>query len=36
MAQEIRITVEEVLGILDGKAAVKKNVNGEQNVNGER
>jgi DNA-binding transcriptional MerR regulator len=36
MAQEIRITVEEVLGILDGKAGVKKNVNGEQNVNGER
>jgi DNA-binding transcriptional MerR regulator len=36
MAQEIRTTVEEVLGILDGKAPVKKNVNGEQNVNGER
>ena len=30
MAQEIRITVEEVLGILDGKAPVKKPVNGEQ------
>jgi DNA-binding transcriptional MerR regulator len=30
MAQEIRTTVEEVLGILDGKAPVKKNVNGEQ------
>jgi DNA-binding transcriptional MerR regulator len=36
MAQEIRTTVEEVLGILDGKAPAKKNVNGEQNVNGER
>jgi DNA-binding transcriptional MerR regulator len=30
MAQEIRITVEEVLGLLDGKAPAKKNVNGEQ------
>jgi DNA-binding transcriptional MerR regulator len=30
MAQEIRITVEEVLGILDGKTPPKKNVNGEQ------
>ena len=30
MAQEIRITVEEVLGILDGKTPAKKNVNGEQ------
>jgi DNA-binding transcriptional MerR regulator len=30
MAQEIRTTVEEVLGILDGKTQVKKNVNGEQ------
>ena len=30
MAQEIRTTVEEVLGILDGKAIAKKNVNSEQ------
>jgi DNA-binding transcriptional MerR regulator len=31
MAQEIRTTVEEVVGILDGKTPpVKKNVNGEQ------
>jgi DNA-binding transcriptional MerR regulator len=30
MAQEIRTTVEEVLGILDGKTPVKKPVNGEQ------
>jgi DNA-binding transcriptional MerR regulator len=30
MAQELRVTVEEVLGILDGKAPPKKNVNGEQ------
>jgi DNA-binding transcriptional MerR regulator len=30
MAQEIRTTVEEVLGILDGKTPAKKNVNGEQ------
>jgi DNA-binding transcriptional MerR regulator len=29
MAQEIRVTVEEVLGILDGKPVVKKNVNSE-------
>jgi DNA-binding transcriptional MerR regulator len=37
MAQEIRTTVEEVVGILDGKTPpVKKTVNGEQNVNGER
>jgi DNA-binding transcriptional MerR regulator len=30
MAQEIRTTVEEVLGILDGKTPPKKPVNGEQ------
>jgi DNA-binding transcriptional MerR regulator len=36
MAQEIRTTVEEVVGILDGKPPVKKNVSSEQNVNGER
>ena len=30
MAQEIRTTVEEVLGILDGKTPPKKSVNGEQ------
>ena len=30
MAQEIRTTLEEVLGILDGKTPPKKNVNGEQ------
>ena len=29
MAQEISTTVEEVLGILDGKQAAKKNVNSE-------
>jgi DNA-binding transcriptional MerR regulator len=36
MAQEIRTTVEEVVGILEGKAPPRKTVNGEQNVNGER
>ncbi|HEY3013240.1 MAG TPA: MerR family transcriptional regulator [Gemmatimonadales bacterium] len=28
--EELRVTVEEVLGILDGKAPPKKNVNSEQ------
>jgi DNA-binding transcriptional MerR regulator len=36
MAQEIRTTVEEVLGILDGKTPPKKTVSSELNVNGER
>jgi hypothetical protein len=30
MAQEIRTTLEDVLGILDGKALAKTNVNSEQ------
>jgi DNA-binding transcriptional MerR regulator len=30
MAQELRTTIEEVMGILDGKVAQKKNVNSEQ------
>jgi DNA-binding transcriptional MerR regulator len=30
MAQELRTTVEEVMGILDGKAPAKKSVNGER------
>ena len=30
MAQEIRVTIEEVLGILDGRPGVKKTVNSEQ------
>jgi DNA-binding transcriptional MerR regulator len=36
MAQEIRTTVEEVLGVLDGKTPPKKNLNTEQDVTGER
>jgi hypothetical protein len=30
MAQEVRTTLEEVLGILDGKPALKKRVSEEQ------